>query len=375
MGASENEAGPVADERPARYVEHYEDAVGDTRERVVYRASSLGGCTRAMVASARGYKPAPHPEWFDKVLDEGRRMESVIAAQWAAKKGIGNTPNVDENGRPQQFEVDLSMGEIDGREVIVRCHFDDVSEWYPDDAIGGGGPRLREYKKFRPSTWMNFVAKGVDVQPYYPYQVSAYMHALNLPCEFVGGLYQPADEEKGIEEGIKGVHGTLITEPPVSLVSLKLLVAKVERLINEGYGPDEVECKSLYPCGFWKLHDDKPENKTIELPEDDEELRDAVAEWQQAHSRIAGLKKQVEVMEAAKKEAAEKINTMVENLGHDSTAKGVSFTLGGLRMTRIRSVVAETTVKRKAYTTDYWKMTAKKPSGKGKAAQERDSDQ
>lgn len=343
-------SGPVADERPARYVESFVNDDGQVIERVVYRASSLGGCTRAVVAAARKFKPKPHPQWFVDVLDEGTRMESVIAEKFVELTGVANLSWPDG----EQWEVELEVGMIDGRLVVIRGHMDDISEWYPETADHEAESRVREYKKFRPSTWDAFVRNGVNVNGYYPWQVSVYMHATGLPCDFVGGKYNPETDT------IDGTFNYLYRTAPITLLEIKRKVAKVERLVNEGYAPDEVECSGNYPCGFWHLHD--PKKEAVELPGDDEELNAIVAEWQGAHAFQKSHEHQAEQFATAKADAALRLNAYIEASGNPST--GGTFILNGLRMTRTKSSVPEATITRKAYTKDYWTMKAK-AKGKG----------
>jgi hypothetical protein len=337
----------VPDERPSRYIE----VQADGTEQVVYRASSLGGCDRAVVAAARGFKPRPHPQWFAEVLDEGRRMESRIAELWARETGVKSLPTPIVAGHVSQWEVELEVGEIDGRLIVVRGHMDDVA---PDC--------IREYKKFRPSTWGGFLAKGVEVTPYYPWQVAVYMHAaMGNPCEFVGGAYDPEKDD------ITEVRGFRITTPPRSLFQIKAKIAKIERLINEGYGPDEVDCIGSYPCPFWMLHDGagKGDSKPVVLDENDAEIREAVTNWRHAHLAAREAEKMVETFQKRKKAAADRLNTLLEAAGH--VTQGGKFELGGLRLTRVVSPQPETQVTRKAYTLDYWKITDKKPAEPAKS--------
>ena len=50
----------MSDDRPARYTQ--DDGT------VVYRASSIGACERALLAAARGYDKRAHQQWFQEVV-------------------------------------------------------------------------------------------------------------------------------------------------------------------------------------------------------------------------------------------------------------------------------------------------------------------
>ena len=229
-----------ADNRLFRYIETGDDGT----ETVVYRASSVGACERALLATARKYERRQHPEWFDAVLDEGRRMEPHIDAIWQNETGVTVVGGQDI--------VELYVGEIDGRDVIIRGHI--------DGRIDGDRHTLVEYKKFRPSTWGKFLQQGVEVNVNYPWQVSVYMYAGMFDnVMFVGGLYSP-EQDRIVE-----VAEFRLTNPPIPLAAIRRKVARIERMINAGFDPcdDGVECKaSMYPCPYFYLHDDRRDDTT-----------------------------------------------------------------------------------------------------------------
>lgn len=271
----------MSDNRPARYME-LDDAGNET---VIYRASSVGGCEKAMLAAARGYDKRDHPDWFQEVLDEGSRMEEHIIAKWDF-----------ETGRPtvnQQKQIELYVGEIDGRNVIIRGHIDGEDDHE--------NPALREYKKFRPSTWDKFIRQGVECGANYPWQVAIYMHGGGYDlCQFVGGKYNP--DTDSIDE----VEAHAITNPPIPMKAIRTKIARVERMINQGYDPmdDGVECTLTYPCGYFYLHGQgaaPPATPHREISVADESVMwDAIADYKVARSLAAELRKQ---MDAAAKAA------------------------------------------------------------------------
>lgn len=331
----------MGDDRPTRYVEHWEES---GEEVVVYRASGVGGCVRAMVAAARGVPAQAHQQWFQDVLDEGTRMESAIADMWGEKTGV-----FDHESQP---EVELEVGVIDGRRVIVRGHMD-----------GRTADRIREYKKFRPSTWGAFVTNGVEVNKNYPWQVSVYMHATGLPCDFVGGEYIPPTNMNLMPDGpvvmsperIASVHGHHYTTAPIPLKDIKIKIAKVERLVNEGYGADEVECSGGYPCPYWFLHD-KVEKPEIEL---DAWWAEKLLQWDEAILEIAKAKDHVKKLEGNKKSLGNAITERLVKAGL-SAGEGGSFKVGDYTVTRVKSTVAERVQTVKSYELDYVKVTGKK---------------
>lgn len=257
----------LSDNRPIRYLER--DADGEV---VIYRASSVGACERALVASARREYAQPHPEWFQRVLDEGTANESVISGMWEEETGI---PTVD-----QQREFNLYIGEIDDRRVFVRAHIDGMN--------GMDGLSIREYKKFRDSTWPKFLEQGVEVGANYPWQVSIAMHALDaehfeahgvhpengIVVEFVGGHYHlmsGSDETDDAVREIVKVEPRFVANPPIPLKAIRQKIARVERLINTGFDAREVPCNvNMYPCPFYRIHDAKDARAAVELPPTDE---------------------------------------------------------------------------------------------------------
>lgn len=255
---------------------------------VYYRASAIGSCVRALVAAAKpkAYPPRPHPEWFMDVLNEGKRMETVIDNAWQEQTDV---PTINHQAR-----VTLYIGEINGKDVYVEGSID-----------GQRADRntLREYKKFRDSTWPTFVRNGIEVHVNYPWQTSVYMHGGEFDdVEFVGGHYWCTKDDDGniTEEGISEVHGHTLTGPPIPLKAIRLKVAMVERLINDGYDPKEVECSVKFPCAWWYLHDikddDKPERVEVDLST---EWLDAITQLGRARETKAQAEREEKAAKAA----------------------------------------------------------------------------
>lgn len=294
----------ASDNRPIRYLE------GDT---VIYRASSIGACERALVASARRALPQPHPTWFQEVLDEGTLNESVISDMWDQETGI---PTVD-----QQREFNLLIGEIDGRDVYVRSHIDGMN--------GADPTSIREYKKFRDSTWPVFLQQGVEVGANYPWQVSVAMHALcaemdnsELPaCEFVGGHYAGDDSGRTITE----VSCSYIASPPIPLVAIRKKIARVERLINTGFDIMETPCDGkTYPCPYWKYHDPKDELDTRILTSDQEWV-ELLSGYQAAREMTTAARR---TMDGCDAEAKQIRTRMIERMKADGVRPGTNVTIG-----------------------------------------------
>lgn len=319
------------DNRPIRYVEQV-----DGGEKVVYRASSLGACERALVAAANGYAPSPKPDWFQEVLDEGSAAESLINAMWEDKSGY---PTVAD-----QHEVELEIGEIDGRLIVVRGHIDGMAP--------GTSPKLREYKKFRDSTWQKFLQRGVECNVNYPWQVSIYMHALGAEeCEFVGG--HAAFDEWSNNLSISEVYCHRLAQPPFSLKAIRQRVIRIERLINTGFDAKEVDCQmSMYPCPYFKLHDVPDDD--FELPcEGDLGIATAalVSRFAIASADVKRVQEELKRYETSKQEAATGLRAVIEELGPAAEA-AKKLLHGEYVVTRVRKHTAAHM--RKASDSDYF---------------------
>lgn len=327
----------MGDNRPARYV--------DPDGSIIYRASSLGSCERALVAHARGLTPMPHPEWFQEVLDEGTQFEDEIRRMWARDPlSVASA----EYKFVDQVELELKVMDGPGRGVIVRSHTDDL-------AIHGNQAILREYKKFRPSTWQKFVSQGVECNQNYPWQVSAMWHALlqqgcdDITCEFVGGQLSEAG---GV---LLHVEPKILHTPPIPLKAIIKKVGKVEALIDEGYDPSEVPCTKQYPCGFWKLHDPEPEVEVHQVADGDE--AQAWAAW---HTEQQIVKTAEQMLKAAKERRQRAMDALVA-----AAPNAKKFERDGAVLTRITSHVPEKTRTVAAYDTDYLKISKRKDQEDG----------
>jgi hypothetical protein len=225
----------MGDDRPIRYTEPMEDG----RTRVVYRASSVGGCERAFVAAARGMAKRPHPEWFQDVLDEGTNAEQSIIDMYLESGG-------DMVEGSEQDELELVIMDDEDVVIVVRAHADGRT---PDGVL--------ECKKFRDSTWPRWKSVGCEVNANYPWQVATYLHALHQQgmddavVTMVGGRF---DVERG---EVVEIDLRFYNNPPIPLRAFKQKIARIERLIEEGFDPTDADVKceeKQYPCGYWYLH-------------------------------------------------------------------------------------------------------------------------
>lgn len=318
----------MGDDRPARYTE------GDL---IVYRASGLGGCARMLTACAfpDAYPPSPWPDWFQVVLDEGSAYESLIRRRWDESTGL---PTVDD-----QMQVELEVGEVGGKLVVVRGHIDGRCEGVAPEWTG------REFKKFRESGWQTFLRKGVEIHPNYPWQVAAMMHATGWDWQFVGGRL---DKDGELTE----VVGMDITNPPIPFKAIRDKLMGIEKGILDGFDPKEVECRVQFPCPQYKIHD--PEDEAYEIPVGGGADGKAGERAREAITRLAEVQAYGRALEANLKEwkeigakVSQDLRDALEELGDDAVAAKVLL-IEGHRVTRVRKTISEHV--RRASTQDYF---------------------
>lgn len=338
------------DNRPMRYIEwlNYDPDSGAEYpypvEQVVYRASSLGSCDVAVLATAAGMQGADRPEWFQEVLDEGTIAEGVIACMWEEETEI---PTIND-----QLEVELVIGEIDGRRVIIRGHIDGESEH--DQRVG------REYKKFRDSTWEDFLRQGIEINKNYPWQLSVYWYARGwFEAEVVGGHvkgYVSIDEEgdpgatiyatpkdareAGVETFlpvIGEVKHKLVTAPPIPLKDIRRKIVRWERLINEGTPLSEGRCEKpyAYPCPFFTLHPDDDEPEVYAVAKSNKAVGESIVAIHDTTTQIAALAAEMRVLDKLRKQHTEILKEGLAEMGEEAdTAKIITY--DGRSITRTR---------------------------------------
>lgn len=268
----------------------------------------------------------PWPEDFQAILDEGTAFEDPIRQRALEKWPVDSDVQFID-------QVELNLVVMEG--IVVRSHVDDV-------AVLGDVAYLREYKKFRKSGWQRFLDQKIEIHANYPWQVSAMMHALaqqgcQVSCEFIGGKVDTGE--------LVDLERFMYVDPPLPMKAIIRKIAGIELLIEEGSDPSEVACTNLYPCGFFKLHDEKPEVECVTLTDPDQVA--VFTEWETHASVVKTAKTMLEAAEAKKKAAHEKLVRLMGD------AKKVSN--GKVTLTRVRADYPEKTITRAAYTTDYLK--------------------
>ena len=233
-----------SDNRPSAY-----DEDGTS----IYRASSIGKCTTALVAAKLGFKPA-RGEYQQGILDnaayEGSSQESVIIDTLKEREGWrvwGGQEVMEHKVIPK---------------VIVRGHIDGFC--IPK---GARNDRLLEIKTMSESRFKSWKGAGPNVRARlmsegfitYGWQISMYMHAYGLPAMYV--VKNRNTGELMIEE---------LKLPTVDMKAIRKKVIEVEMWSKRDELPpcaasnaDRFFCEYPYLHDDGKVFDDEPE---IELP-------------------------------------------------------------------------------------------------------------
>ena len=190
---------------------------------VQYRASSLGGCDLALLAARLGYDVVPiRPDApIMQVFAAGHRIEEEVLAQREVSS--------------QQKQVWMQVT----RRIFVIGHIDGIEGDYID-----------EVKSQNQEEWDRFAAHHWDggFFPKYKWQVSVYMHALNMPLRLIRAL---RDKEGNWTGEVAVSH---VDEPFYSEADIRERVLRTEAAAATGVL--SAECSPVFPCPYFYLHDE-----------------------------------------------------------------------------------------------------------------------
>jgi len=272
------------DNRPPRYEED---------GKIIYRASSLMMCDRVFIALLENYTPAAHPDWFQKVLNEGTRMEPKIISMYEETFDTSVTGS----------QLPLEMEIVDG--VWIRGHIDGMEQ-------GPNGDRLFEAKKIRESMWSRFKQAGVEYIAHYPWQVSFYMHAMEVgEAVMVGGLYSPSKDQ------IEDLYVHTLANPPIPMKAIVKRIAYLESLVNGGKRVDDVKCNvRQFPCPFYYLHDTDDEEAPPKrvIPDD---MAALVTERDQIKAQVKAMNDEAKPMEERVREINKELEAWMRKASVD----------------------------------------------------------
>jgi len=181
------------------------ERIGD---RWKFRASSLGKCPRALLATLYGFTPDPPPAFLAKAAKRGQAMEPHIIEDLKEQGWIFETQQELIN-----LEIDddlLVRGHTDGRASLQGRTFVVEAKSMSDNQYKLWLDSLEDGK----ATFSNHMT--------YSWQLSAYMHATGLPAVYA--VKNPTSWSTEV---------TIIEEPPHSLEDIRLRL----RSIVDNYDP------------------------------------------------------------------------------------------------------------------------------------------
>lgn len=221
----------------------------------IYRASAVGGCSKALVAARLGYDPLAPPEAQQARFDDGH-MHEVAIIEKMEKKGFCL--------ERRQERVNLPVS----NKVLVRGHIDWIG------ALDDGVERVWDAKSMSKDSYAKWLAKrwdGADYFGNYAIQLSIYMAATKLP----GGLLAKNKDSGALDF-------FTFDEPPVPIAQIKAKILKVESIARKGILPEKCD-KTNFPCPYFFLHED-PEVVAREVVVENE-LEQAIMEYEMARAR------------------------------------------------------------------------------------------
>jgi len=249
----------MADCRPITYVE--DDGT------VVYRASAIGGCRVALIASRLGIEPAGPPDAVREAATQGVELEDV-----ALGRLLLDGWDLEQGQRQVEREVRLSSGTT----ALVRGHVDSIGD--PRD---GGGACVVEVKSRNERDFARLVAEGLAAVPEsHQWQMSAYAHALGLERVAYVAISRanPAD-----------LH-TLLLPVPVPWTDIEARVVDVEEAVLWGELPVCHGKRDVW-CSYYHLHEARPYDEAHDIAEAARDYHEAAAAeraWSERKDALRG---------------------------------------------------------------------------------------
>lgn len=217
-------------------------------ERIVYRASSLGGCAKRLIAERLGYQPLEPPAKYRELFAKGDDAEKSVIKQMRFRG---------DRVWAQQREVSFKVSD----RVVVEGHIDGLVNLNRSGMMLD--THILEVKSMSDSEYQKFLKSTLNMGGHmerYKWQISAYMHAMRLPCWLAV-----------VNRDRPGLWESVINTPFYTIDEINIRVFTIEALARNAGLPQTCD-QSMFPCPFYYLHEDSPE----EIEED--EAIEALAE-------------------------------------------------------------------------------------------------
>lgn len=213
-------------------------------DRVIYRASAVGGCLRSLYAARLEYNRKSIPDKFQSIFQRGHEIENITKSI-LHQKGWTITST--------QEEVSLELGECNGKKIIIVGHIDFFSAASSfDDVLTTN--ILTEVKGFGKDLLSKYLSHGITFEsfPSYAYQISIYAHALKT-FNYRYIIYDKTRTDLSEDHPDRLIISTH-NHPPISFTQIYNRVMSIEDSISTRSMP---ACTNSYPCQYYYLHDEK----------------------------------------------------------------------------------------------------------------------
>ncbi len=205
---------------------------------VYYRASALGGCINELVMFRRGEQSESKTTYIEQVMETGKEYEADIRVHVAQHE--------DMTVHSETWAVELEIEP--GHRVVGNT---DGSLVKNDSRFGS------EFKTLGEDAFKKFVRSGLETFPEYQWQLSVYMHALDMPWVYAAAPRMREKEEEGWRfwvEVDKTYILPLITEPPIPLSRIRRKIRRINTLAEMDFS-DLPPCEKAKFCSMVRFHD------------------------------------------------------------------------------------------------------------------------
>lgn len=219
-------------------------------DKMIYRASAVGDCLRALVAAGLQYEALPDPAYLTRAAAEGNLHEPDIVDKVL---GMG----LEDTGAQDELDVQVVRNQ-----VYLRGHMDGnlhgaMVKVVPHLREGSPVPlqsdehAVLEAKTMSRRIFEEWQRGRFGVKVRYAYQVSTYMYGAGRAVgkDFLPALYAVKRRDDGFMEY------TWIPEPPIKWERIRKRVLDAERWRLRGELPP-CDIDRQWGCAYWFLHEE-----------------------------------------------------------------------------------------------------------------------